>query len=137
MAGNFQNLEIGAEKISAGRLFDKEIWFRCLNLEFETEVAKKFGVGNHRRSKRVATNWTTKLALNPGNVLNVIDMAMCQEQEVEIDLERTQPFASALRRVEEDPALWRFDQIGIRFENSAAKAFVSHCNLPCLKVGYG
>ncbi len=126
MAGNFQNLEIGAEKISVWRFFDEKIRFGRFDFEFEPKIAKKFPVGNHRRGERVTTNRTTKLVLNPGNILNVIDMPVCQEQKFRLDPKRTHPFASALRRVEEDLALWRFKQIAIRFENAAAKAFVAH-----------
>ena len=69
---------------------------------------------------------TIKLALDLGDVLHMIDVPMRQEQEFEIGLQRTHPFASALWRVEENPALWRLKQIAIRFENAAAKALVNH-----------
>ena len=128
MAGNFQNLEFGAEKISGWRFFDEKIRFRRFDFEFETEVAKKFPVGNHWRGERVTTDLTAKLALDHRNILDVIDMSVCQEQKFEIDSKRTHPFASALRRVEENPALWRLIQIAIRFENAAAKGVVNHCD---------
>ena len=126
MAGNFQNFKIGAEKISAGYFFDQKIRLGRFDFELEPEVAKEFAIGNHGRGERVTPDWTTKLALDPGNILDVIDMAVCEEQKFEIDLKRTHPFASALGRVEENPALWRLDQIAIRFENAAAKALVIH-----------
>jgi len=106
MAGNFQNLEFGAEKISGWRFFDEKIGFRRFDFEFETEAAKKFPVGNHWRGERVTTDLTAKLALDHRNILDVIDMSVCQEQKFEIDSKRTHPFASALGRVEENPALW-------------------------------
>jgi len=109
MAGNFKNVEIGAEKTSAWRLFDEKIRFGRFDFEFEPEIAKKFPVGNHGRGQRMTTNWTTKLLLDPGNILYVIDMSVCQEQKFRLDAERTHPFASALRRVEENPSLWRLN----------------------------
>ena len=126
MAGHFENLKIGAEKISALRFFDQKIRFHRFDLECEPEAAKKFAIGNHRRGERMTSDGTTELALDPGNVLDVIDMSVRQEQKFEIDTKRTHPFASALGRVEENPALWRLDQIAIRFENAAAKALVIH-----------
>ena len=126
MAWNFQNFEIRAEKISALRFFDQKIRFHRFDLELEPKIAKKFAIGNHRRGERMTPDWTTELPLDPGNILDVIDMPVCEEQKFEIDTKRTQPFASALRRVEENPALWRLDQIAIRFENAAAKALVIH-----------
>jgi hypothetical protein len=53
----------------------------------------------------VTTNWTTEPALNRGDILNVIDVSMREEQEFWLDLKRAHPFASALRRVEENPSL--------------------------------
>ena len=128
MAGHFQNLKIGTEKISVRRFFDQKIRFHRFDLELEPKIAKKFAVGNRRRSERMTADWTTELALNPGNVLDVIDVSVRQQQQFEIGIERTHPFASALGRVEEDPALRRLKQIAIRFKNAAAKALVIHCD---------
>ena len=129
MAGNFQNLKIGAEKISVWRFFNQKIRFHRLDLEREPEAAKKFAIGNHRRGERVTADGTTELALDPGNILHMIDVPVRQEQEFEIDSKRTHPFASALGRVEENPALRRLKQIAIRFKNAAAKGLVIHCDL--------
>ena len=87
MAWNFEHLELCAEKFLAGRFFDQKIRFRRLNLQFETEAAKKFPVRNHRRSERMTAYSTTKLSLNPGDILHVIDMPMCQKQKFRIDPE--------------------------------------------------
>ncbi len=108
MPGNFQNLEICAEKISAWRLLNQKIRLGRLDFECETKIAKKFPVGNHRRGERVTTNWAPELAFNPGNILDVIDMPMCQEQKFRLNLKRTRPFASVLRSVEQNPSLRRF-----------------------------
>ena len=89
MAGNFKNLEIGAEKISAGCFFDQKIRFHRFDFEFEAEIAKKFPVGNHGRGERVTTNRTTKLPLDPGYILDVVDMPVCQEQKFRLDPKRT------------------------------------------------
>ena len=126
MAGNFQNLKIGAEKISAGRFFDQKIRFHRFDLEREPEAAKKFAIGNHRRGERMTADGTTELALDPGNILDVVDMPVRQEQEFEIGVQRTHPFTSALGCVEKNPALWRLKEIAIRFKNAAAKALVIH-----------
>ena len=117
MAGNFQNFKIGAEKISVRRFLDQKIRFRQFDLELEPKVAKKFAIGNHGRGQRVTTDWATKLPLNPGNILDVIDMSVRQEQKFEVHTKRTHPFASALGRL---------NQIAIRFKNPAAKALVIH-----------
>src|SRR5215470_8187552 len=129
MAGNFQNLKIGAEKISARCFFDEKIRFHRFDLEREPEVAKKFAIGNHRHGERVTADGTTELALDPGNILHMVDMPVCEEQEFEIGVQRTHPFTRALGCVEKNPALRRLNQIAIRFKNAAAKALVIHCDL--------
>ena len=72
---------------------------------------------------------TTELALDPGNILHMIDVPVREEQEFEIGVQRTHPITSALGCVEKHPALWRLKQIAIRFKNAAAKALVIHCDL--------
>src|SRR5206468_9439475 len=41
MAGNFKNLKIGAEKISAECFFDQKIRYHRFDFEFETKIAKR------------------------------------------------------------------------------------------------
>jgi hypothetical protein len=129
MAGNVQNLKFCAEKISVWRFFDQKIRFHWFDLEFEPKIAKKFAIRNHRCSEWVTPNRTTKLALDPGNVLDVINVSVCKEQKFEINTKRTHPFASTLRRVEENHPFWRLNEITIRFENTATKTLVIHCDL--------
>src|SRR5690349_17118249 len=124
MAGNVQNLKFCAEKISVWRFFDQKIRFHRFDLEFEPKIAKKFAIGDHRRGQRMATDRTTKLALDPGNILDVVDVSVCKEQKFEIDTKRTHPFASTLRRIEENRSLRRLNEITIRFENTATKTLV-------------
>jgi len=131
MPGNFQHLEPGAKEISAWRFFDKKIRFRRFNFELETEVPKKFPLGNHWRGERVTTYPTIKLPLDPGNILNVIDMPVCQEQKLRVDIKRLNPFAGPIGRIEKNPALRSLKQIAIRFENAAAKPLVNHCGFHC------
>src|SRR4030095_12963983 len=125
MPGYFQDLEIGTEKTSAWDFFDQKIWFDWFDFEREPEVVKKIGIRNHRRGERVTSDLAMKLAFNPGNVLNVIDVPVCQQQKFGMDIERADPFARTLRCVEQDPSLWRLEQIAIGFKNPPAKCFVS------------
>ena len=69
---------------------------------------------------------TTKLPLNPGDILYVIDMPMCQKQKFKINPEGADPFTGTLRCVEKNPALWRFKQVTICFKNTTAELLVIH-----------
>jgi hypothetical protein len=125
MAGHFQNFEIGTEKTSAWRGFNKKIWFDWLNFERESEVPKEIAIGDHGRGERVTSDLGVKLLFDPGNVLDVIDVPVCQQQKFGMNIERADPFARTLRCVEQDPSLRRFEQIAIGFEDPSAKRFVS------------
>jgi len=137
MAWNFQNLKHRAEKISARCFFNEEIRFGRFDFEFEAEVAKKFPIVNHRRGEPVTSDWATKVALDPCNVLDVIDMPVCQKQKFRMRINGAQPFTGALGRIEENRSLWRLNEKAIRFENAPAKALVFHCDLPYPKRDYG
>jgi len=126
MAGHFQHLKLRAQKISRRRLFDEEIRRHRFDLQFKSEVPKEIRIGNHRRGDRMATDLAAKLPLYSCNVLDVIDMAMGQEKQLQIDITGTDPIASALWRVEQDPAFGCGDQIAVRLKNSAAKRLIGH-----------
>ena len=126
MSWNFQHLEVCAEKIPARRFFDEKIRFGRLDFQLEPEAAEKLPIRNHRCSERVTTNRATKLPLNLCDILDVIDVSVCEKQELKIDTERFDPFTGTLRCVEKDPALWRFNQVTIRFKNATAELLVIH-----------
>jgi hypothetical protein len=131
MARHVQNLEVGTEKASVWCFFDEKIWFDWFDLEREPEVAKKIAIRNHGRGKRVTSDLGVKLLFNSGNVLNVIDVPVCEQQKFGMDIKGTDPFARTLRCVEQDPSFRRFEQIAVGFKDPAAKCFVSrrsHCN---------
>ena len=125
MAGHVQNLEIGTEETSVWHLFDEKIWFDWFDFERESEVPKEITIRDHGRGERVTSDLGMKLAFNLGNVLNVIDVPVCQQQKFRMNIERADPFARTLRCVEQDPSLRCFEQIAIRFKDAATKGFVS------------
>lgn len=125
MARHLQNLEVVAEKTSVWCFFDEKIWFDWFDLEREPEVPKEIAIRDHGRGKRVTSDFGVKLVFNPGNVLDVIDVPVCQQQKFGMNIKRACPFARTLRCVEQDPSFGRFEQIAIGFKDPAAKRFVS------------
>ena len=100
MAGYFENLEGGAEKSSVWYFFDEKIWFDGFDFESEPEAAEKIAIRNHWGGQRVRANLAAKLALDLRNILDVIDVAVCQEQKFGMNIDRTDPLAGTLRCVE-------------------------------------
>jgi hypothetical protein len=66
-----------------------------------------------------------KLLFHSGNVLDVIDVPVCEQQKLGMDIQGTDPITRTLRCVEQDPSLRGFKQVAIGFENPATKRFVS------------
>src|SRR6188472_1454827 len=108
MARQFEYLEIGTEKISVCCFFDDKIRFDWFDLQRESEVAKEIAIRNHGRGQRVTSDLGVKLLFNLGDVLDVIDVAVCQQQKFGMDIKGTNPFARTLRCVEKDPSFPRF-----------------------------
>jgi len=126
MSTNLQYLHFQTEKFPRRRFFDQEIRWHRIDFELESEAAKKFRIGNHRSSERMATDRAAKPPLDLGNILDVIDVAVGKQQKLEIGVPGSEPFASAIGRVEQNRPIGRVHQIAIRFKNAAAKALVSH-----------
>ena len=75
----------------------------------------------------MAADLAMEAAFDLSHIGNVIEMAMRQQQKLQIHISRREPLASSIGCVEENRALRGFKQIAIRFENAAAKCFRSHC----------
>ena len=126
MSWNFKHLHFQTEKFFHRSLFDEKVGLNRFNLEFKPEAAKEFSIGDHRRGFRMTTDWATEAAFDFGHVGDVIEMAMCQQEKFQVDIARSDPIASTVRCVEQNPALGSFKQIAIRFENTTAKGLVPH-----------
>ena len=74
----------------------------------------------------MATDLAFEAALDFGHILDVIDVAVSQEEQLRLGIARLEPIARALRRIEKNPAFGRGHEIAVRFENPAAKGFVNH-----------
>ena len=84
MSRNFQRVHFQTEKFSLSRLFNEKIRFNRLDFQLKSKTAKEFAIGNHRRSEPVATDWTIKLSLDPGDILDVIDVSVGQQEKFKI-----------------------------------------------------
>ena len=74
----------------------------------------------------MTANLATKLPLHCGDVLNMVDVAMRQEKEFQIDIAGADPIASPLGRIEQNPAFRRGKEIAVSFKNPAAKCLIDH-----------
>src|SRR5205085_12545306 len=106
--------------IPRGRFFNKKIRICRFDLLLKSEVPKKIGIRNHWRSGRMTADWATEPLLNFGHIRHMIEMAMSQKQQFQIDATKgSKPIVGSIRRVEQDAALRRFNQIAISLEDPA------------------
>lgn len=64
--------------------------------------------------------------LDPGDVLDVIDVPMCQKQEFQVHPARGEPVSRALGRIKQDRPAGRMDEIAVCLKNPATKPLVGH-----------
>src|SRR5262245_57812064 len=124
MTGHFQNLEICTEKTPTWGFLDQKIRLDWFDFQREPEVPEEIAIGYHRRGERVTSDLAMKLLFDLGNVLDVIDVPVCQQQKFGMDIQGTDPFTRTFRCVEQNQSLRGFEQVAIGFENPAAKRFV-------------
>ena len=74
----------------------------------------------------MAANLAIEAMFNLGGILNVIDVAMGQEQHFWVDTTGRQPVACALWRIEQYRAFGGRNQVAVRFKDSATKRLVCH-----------
>jgi hypothetical protein len=67
-------------------------------------------------------NGTTKVPFDPGDILDVIDMAMGEKEESKFDFLRYKPVAGSIGCVEKHPTFRRLQGITIRLKNAASEA---------------
>jgi hypothetical protein len=75
----------------------------------------------------MTTYLTVEAPLNFCHIRDVIEVPMREKKKLYMDKARFEPFAGAIGRVEQNPALWRLNEIAIGLENAATEGFVSHC----------
>ena len=129
MTGNFEDLKLGTEKLSRRRFFDEKIRFHRFQIEPESESAKITGIGNHWIGLNMASDGTVESLLDVGDVLNVVDVAMGQKEELEIGTLLNQPLTDALRGIEQDGTFGCVNQIAVGLEQAATERFVTKHDL--------
>ena len=82
MAGHFEHLKFRSEKISRRCFLDKKIRLGRFDFQLEAEIPKKLSVRNHRRGHGMAADLAIEPAFDFGDVLDVIDVAVRQQQDL-------------------------------------------------------
>lgn len=126
MPRHFQDFELESEEVAPRRRFDQEIGFNRLDLELEPKATEEFRVGDHGCGLGMTTDSAVEPPFDFRNVRDVIEVAMRQQEQLRSNAFALQPFARTIRRIEEDRAFGRFNEITIRLEYPPAKSPVFH-----------
>src|SRR5207244_7336962 len=94
--------------------------------QLKTEVPEKVAIRNHWSGQWMATNLAIEAMFNLGDILNVIDVAVGQQQHVWLEPTRLEPVACALRRIEQNRAFGCRNEVAVRFKHAAAEGVVRH-----------
>ena len=82
MTGHLEHLKFCSQKISAGRFFNEEVRLRRFYLQFKAEASEKVPIRNHWRRRAVTTDLAIEAAFDFGDVLDVVDVTMSEEQQL-------------------------------------------------------
>ena len=97
---HFQNLHLKAEKIARGRRFNQEIWLNRIDLQFEPKAPEEISIRNHRRGFRVTPDPAIKAPFYLGDIRDVVEMAVREQEQLRHCALRDQPVTTAIGRVE-------------------------------------
>ncbi len=81
MPGHFEHLHFQSKKILLVSFGDKEVGLGRLEIEAEAKAAEELGIGNHGLRFRMTADRALKGLLNNSHILNMIDMAVCQDEK--------------------------------------------------------
>jgi hypothetical protein len=102
MARDIQDSEFEPLEFDFGGLFNKKV--RCDRFSFEekTEFLKKIGIHDKRLSFGMIRHFAAEKVLDPCRVVNVVDMAMGNQQKVGFDVHLLKPTRRSGWRVDHD-----------------------------------
>ena len=85
MAGHFQNLHFGSEKIARWRCFDKKIGLCWFDFQLKAEVAEEIRIGDHRHGFRMTANVAVEAPFDLRHVWDVVEMPVREQEQLRLD----------------------------------------------------
>jgi hypothetical protein len=82
MAGNFQNLKICREEFALGRFLDEKIGRDRFEVEAKPEVPEEIRISDHGGGIRMTTYRAIKISLNFGDIDDVIDVSVGEDEQL-------------------------------------------------------
>ena len=100
MPRHLQDLHLQTDKIARWRFLDQEVGFGSFDFKFKAKITEEFGIGNHRRRFRMTTQGTPKALFDSANILNMINMAVSEQEQLKVDFLAFEPLAGSIGGVE-------------------------------------
>jgi len=82
MAGNFQDLKICPEEFALGRFLDEKIGRDRFEVEAKPEVPEEIRISDHGGGIRMTTYRAIKISLHFGDIDDVIDVSVGEDQQL-------------------------------------------------------
>ncbi len=121
MTGHKQHLEIYSGEVDGGCLGYEKVSGDRLNLEKEAEILKEIWIGDKRNTGLVITDFAVERMFDFRRIINVIQVAVGNQEKAGFKTVFPEPLAYSGRRVDQNLASRRMEQIAVRVEDPANK----------------
>jgi hypothetical protein len=121
MSRNKKNAKRDAEQFNGGCFLNQKIRLNGFRFQKEPEIFEEFRVGDEGNSISVIGDLAAESSFQLCGVINVVDMAVSDQQQVKSYRQISHPIRGARRRIDENVPALHPNQIGVRIENTPNK----------------
>lgn len=121
MAGNKENSKSDSAKFNFGCLLNQKIRLNRFRLQKKPELFEKIWICDERNSLSVKCDRTLEYSFYFRRVVDMIDVAVSDQEEVRSDGQIANPIRRTRRRIKENVSPRCLYKIGIRIENTPNK----------------
>src|ERR1700730_5614612 len=109
-------------EIPFGSFIDQKIRLDRVRFEKESKPFEELRIGDQRETVPVVGNLTSEYSLYLSGVIDMVDVSVCNHQQVEFCFKVAHPFGRTGRSIKENSSLRPSNEIGVRIENTANKS---------------
>jgi hypothetical protein len=108
-------------KLNFGCLLDQEIGLNRFRFQKKPEILEKLRVGDKWNSISMIRNLTIKSSLNLRGIIDMVDVAVSDQEQVESYRQITQPIRRPRRSINKDVSTRDLNEIRVRIKNTPNK----------------
>jgi hypothetical protein len=121
VAGNEKDAKGDFAEYDFGSFFNQKIRLNGFRFQKEPEFFEKLGVSDKGNSISMIGDLASESSFDLGGVIDVVDMAVSDQQQVESDRQITHPIRGTRGCIDENVAARHLKQIGVGIKNTPNK----------------